>query len=40
MLDGWAVLEVDVPNLPTRVESARAGLSYFEANPAFAISVP
>jgi inosose dehydratase len=38
--DGWAVLEVDVPNLPTRVESARAGLSYFEANPAFAVSVP
>lgn len=33
--DGWAVLEVDVPNLPSRVESARAGLSYFEANPAF-----
>ena len=38
--DGWAVLEVDVPNLPTRVESARAGLSYFEANPAFAAAVP
>jgi inosose dehydratase len=38
--DGWAVLEVDVPNLPTRVDSARAGLSYFEANPAFAVSVP
>jgi inosose dehydratase len=37
--DGWAVLEVDVPNLPTRVESARAGLSYFEGNAAFDVSV-
>ena len=36
---GWAVLEVDVPNLPSRVESARAGLSYFEGNPAFDVSV-
>lgn len=36
--DGWAVLEVDVPNLPTRVESARVGLSYFEAQPAFEVS--
>ena len=33
--DGWAVLEVDVPNLPDRVQSARAGLSYLRANPAF-----
>lgn len=33
--DGWAVLEVDVPNLPTRVESARAGMSYLRGNPAF-----
>jgi inosose dehydratase len=36
--DGWAVLEVDVPNLPSRVESARAGLDYLRAHPAFAAS--
>lgn len=35
--DGWAVLEVDVPNLPNRVESARAGLDFLRANPAFAV---
>jgi inosose dehydratase len=33
---GWAVIEVDVPNLPSRVESARASLNYLRANPAFA----
>jgi inosose dehydratase len=33
---GWAVLEVDVPNLPTRVQSAQAGFDYLRANPAFA----
>jgi inosose dehydratase len=38
--DGWAVLEVDVPNLPTRVESARAGLEFMRAHPAFAVPVP
>ena len=38
--DGWAVLEVDVPNLPTRVESARAGLDYLRAHPAFAVTHP
>jgi inosose dehydratase len=36
--DGWAVLEVDVPNLPSRVESARAGLEYLQAHPAFAVA--
>jgi inosose dehydratase len=34
--DGWAVLEVDVPNLPTRVQSAQEGFDYLRANPAFA----
>lgn len=38
--DGWAVLEVDVPNLPNRVDSARAGLAYLRAHPAFAVSAP
>jgi inosose dehydratase len=38
--DGWAVLEVDVPNLPSRVESARVGLDYLRAHPSFAVSAP
>ncbi|HET7476880.1 MAG TPA: sugar phosphate isomerase/epimerase [Dermatophilaceae bacterium] len=37
--DGWAVLEVDVPNLPTRVDSSRAGLDYLRSHPAFAVPV-
>jgi inosose dehydratase len=31
---GWMVVEVDVPNLPTPVESARASYEYFERFPA------
>jgi inosose dehydratase len=37
---GWAVIEVDVPNLPSRVESARTSLDYLRANPAFAVGRP
>jgi inosose dehydratase len=33
--DGWFVVEVDVPNLPDRVESARASYAYLNDNAYF-----
>jgi len=33
--DGWFVIEVDVPSLPDRVESARASLDYLLTLPSF-----
>lgn len=35
---GWATLEVDVPNLPDKVESSGAGLAALRAHPAFEIA--
>ena len=35
---GGVVMEVDVANLPTRMESARAGMRYLKAYPAFVVS--
>ncbi|WP_219530558.1 sugar phosphate isomerase/epimerase family protein [Nonomuraea guangzhouensis] len=34
--DGWFVIEVDVPNLPTPVESSAASLSFLRRHPYFA----